>query len=174
MTSPSTLNTPASTSWADAVQDALEALGGTAHLDSIYDYVHTHREGLSDTWQATVRRTLQQHPLIVQDAVASGTWRLVTPDDLREELNLRGVDLDALRDPEDYESLVTQALRHLDCNAPERDIFAMVKKLRVATGHSTPNSFRTKVRTALQDGERFQQAPDDERVWQLLFPETVK
>ncbi len=172
MTSPSTPKASTTTSWPDTVRDALEALDGQAHLTAIYNHVEEHRPDLAETWRATIRRTLQQHPLIVQDAAASGVWRLVTPEQLQQDLNLRDVDMEALSDQDDYESFVAHALRLMDYNASERDIFAMVKKLRVAMGVPTPGSYRSKVRKALQYGECFQQSPDDERVWQLLLPDT--
>lgn len=48
--------------WVDYVRQALEELGGVAHLNDIYRKIESiHDEPLSDTWQNTVRRTLQQH-----------------------------------------------------------------------------------------------------------------
>jgi Apea-like HEPN len=49
-------------SWKDEIVDALQALGGQAPLSSIYDHIenNTHRK-LAETWQATVRYTLQIH-----------------------------------------------------------------------------------------------------------------
>ena len=166
MTSPSTPK-----SWPDTVRNALEALNGQAHLSAIYNQVEEHRSSLAKTWKATVRRTLQQHPLI-QDSAASGIWRLATPALLRVELNLRDEDIDELSDAASWHHFVSQALRRLDYNANERAIFAMVKKLRVAMGLPTPGSYRSKVRKALHEGEAFQLSPDDERVWQLLCPDT--
>lgn len=156
----------------DEALEFLQEMGGAVHLNEIYSYVARTRKNLPKTWKATVRRTLQQHPLMTQDEPASGLWRLPDPEELRYELALRDVDMEALRDPDDYERYVAQALRHLNYSATERDIFAMVKKLRVAMEVPTPGSYRNKVRKALKYGEHFQQLPDDERVWCLLLPDT--
>jgi Apea-like HEPN len=49
-------------SWKDEIVDALTALGGKASLSQLYSQIenHTHRT-LAETWQATVRYTLQIH-----------------------------------------------------------------------------------------------------------------
>lgn len=171
MTSPSISNVPTPPSWPDTVRDALEDLGGQAHLNVIYSQVKEYRTDMPETWRATVRRTLQQHPLIVQDAAASGTWRLVQPAALRVELNLRDEDMDVLSDAASWHHFVLQALQRLDYNANERAIFAMVKKLRVAMELPTPGSYRRKVRKVLLDSPTFGQSPDNDKVWQLHLPD---
>jgi hypothetical protein len=48
--------------WKDEVRNALEALGGEAHLSEIYDHIEdTTSRKLAETWRATVRRTLQRY-----------------------------------------------------------------------------------------------------------------
>jgi hypothetical protein len=50
------------TNWKEEVVNALEALGGQAHLSNIYEYIQrtTTRE-LPSSWQAIIRRTLQHY-----------------------------------------------------------------------------------------------------------------
>lgn len=45
--------------WRDTVIEALELLGGEAHLSEIYQSVHRIRNELPRTWQAIVRRELE-------------------------------------------------------------------------------------------------------------------
>jgi len=47
--------------WKEQIKEALEHLGGEAHLSEIYDYIEQHtNRGLSTTWQATVRGILER------------------------------------------------------------------------------------------------------------------
>jgi hypothetical protein len=65
--------------WQETVTTSLRRLKGEASLQDLYPVVAEVRvkQGfkLSETWQATVRRTVQQAPNIV--AVRKGVWRLV-------------------------------------------------------------------------------------------------
>ncbi len=48
--------------WREEVFNAMQSLGGKAHLSQINDYIelNTKRE-LSKTWQCTVRRTIEEN-----------------------------------------------------------------------------------------------------------------
>lgn len=47
--------------WKELLQDALEHLGGEAHLEEIYNYVQNcGQKHLTDRWKATVRGTLER------------------------------------------------------------------------------------------------------------------
>jgi hypothetical protein len=69
--------------WEEIVFMALTALGGTAHLSSLYDEVGRIREArglpLSNTWQDTVRRVVQQSKRIFSVKKRSGIWTRVPP-----------------------------------------------------------------------------------------------
>lgn len=67
--------------WAQTLEQALKDLGGEAHLRDIYAFVKANRKPLSKTFEATVRRTLQQDDRFTQGGTRSGVWRLATPDD---------------------------------------------------------------------------------------------
>ena len=66
--------------WESIVIEALDALGGHAHLADLYAEVARLCESkgrpLTRTYQATVRRTCQKSARIVQDLSRSGIWRL--------------------------------------------------------------------------------------------------
>lgn len=47
--------------WKDEIIDALESLGGQANLSDIYDRIALRRSGLSPSWKATVRNTIECH-----------------------------------------------------------------------------------------------------------------
>lgn len=68
---------------------ALHELDGPAHLSVLYETTRQIRERaglpLSASYQATIRRTVQQSRHIVQDESGSGVWRLVQPDEVEVE-----------------------------------------------------------------------------------------
>lgn len=62
--------------WKDVVRQVLLALGGEAHLSAIYREIEGHaKTATNPTWQATVRRTLQQYS-IFEPRKARGVWAL--------------------------------------------------------------------------------------------------
>lgn len=67
---------PTELTWKDVVQQALEALGGEAHLSAIYGHIEGHpKTETNPTWQATVRRTLQQYSIF--RSPGRGVWAVV-------------------------------------------------------------------------------------------------
>ena len=66
--------------WHDSVKEALEVLGGSAHLSVLYEKVRKLREAkgipLNLTFQCTIRRTLQQGREFFRDGTHPGTWHL--------------------------------------------------------------------------------------------------
>ncbi len=63
--------------WKDVVQQVLLALGGEAHLSAIYREIEGHaKTATNPTWQATVRRTLQQYS-VFEARPGRGVWAVV-------------------------------------------------------------------------------------------------
>lgn len=63
--------------WKDVVQQVLLALGGEAHLSAIYREIEGHaKTATNPTWQATVRRTLQQYS-VFEPRPGRGVWAVV-------------------------------------------------------------------------------------------------
>jgi hypothetical protein len=65
--------------WQEVVANALDELGGQAELKQIYEYVEQEPENqlrfnTNQTWQATIRYTLQQYKTF--EPVERGIWRL--------------------------------------------------------------------------------------------------
>ena len=76
--------------WRETIKTTLDNLGGQAHLEDIYDEVKSIRTDLSDNFDATVRRTLEQnssdcdsytgkYDLFELREKGSGYWRLREP-----------------------------------------------------------------------------------------------
>lgn len=63
--------------WKDVVKEALEKTGGKGHLNDINEQIESHAKTKTNpTWQATVRRTLQQYSIFYQEKPRSGVWFL--------------------------------------------------------------------------------------------------
>lgn len=70
--------------WKDVVRDALDSLSGESSLDELYDQIEGHEKASSDTWRATVRRTLQQYSIFYQEESGSGLWLLREEEPIQE------------------------------------------------------------------------------------------
>jgi len=70
----------ATLTWNASVKQALETLGGSAHLTDLNVKVREIREkagvGVNPTFHATIRRTLQDGVEFFPDEKSPGTWHL--------------------------------------------------------------------------------------------------
>lgn len=61
--------------WRVAITEAMQALGGRASLQQLYAYIAGRRPRLIDTWEATIRRNVQEFCV----RVGPGEWALPDP-----------------------------------------------------------------------------------------------
>lgn len=77
--------------WKDLVQEVLQSLGGEAHLSAIYSEIEGHKKTATNpTWQATVRRTLQQYS-VFEPREARGVWALTQKPDVLQPFSVEDI-----------------------------------------------------------------------------------
>lgn len=69
-------------SWKDSIVDAISALGGQGHYQEIYAEVAARRDALPASWQAIIRRTIQQSSSDSSAFIRSNGDRFYTVDGL--------------------------------------------------------------------------------------------
>lgn len=76
--------------WKDVVRQVLQALGGEAHLSAIYGEIEGHpKTATNPTWDATVRRTLQQYSIF--ERKARGVWALTQEPDILQPFSVEDI-----------------------------------------------------------------------------------